>query len=324
MSAGARVADALLEASVVGGHTAVGFGVRRRLEGWGPPVEVDLTGRTFLITGATSGIGRAGATMLARAGATIRSASRSAERAEQAQGELRAETTNPAITIDHVDLSRPDQAAGWAHEIRRDHERIDGLLHVAGAYFDTCTVTEEGIEANAAISVIAPFVLTSVLADRLAAADDARIVTVSSSGAYAARLSIEALEPDPDSYRPLVAYARSKRAQMALTHAWARRFGDAVGVHALTPGWCDTPLVRRGLPRFRAFFGPVLRDPEQGADTLAWLASRPGAEIGTDALWRDRSRRWEHRLPHTLAGDDVEEFWRWCERRSGHVAHIPP
>jgi NAD(P)-dependent dehydrogenase (short-subunit alcohol dehydrogenase family) len=145
---------------------------------------------------------------------------------------------------------------------------------------------------------------------------------VSSSGAYAARFSVDSLEPDPDSYRPLSAYAHAKRAQMALTHAWAARFGDAVAVHAMTPGWCDTPLVREGLPRFGSFFDPVLRSADQGADTLAWLATRPSAEIGTDGLWRDRARRWEHRLPHTLGGDDTEALWRWCERRSGHTAQV--
>lgn len=319
MSAAGRVVDALLEASVVGGHTTIGFDARRRLESWGPPVDTDLTGKTFVITGATSGIGRAATIVLARSGATIRSASRSADKAEQAQEQLRNVAANSAITVDHADLSRPDEAIGWARGLHRDHDRLDGLLHVAGAYFDSYTLTEDGIEANTAIYVIAPFVLTSALSDLLCAADDARIVTVSSSGAYAARLSVDDLEGDADSYRPLSAYARTKRAQIALTHAWAERFGDAVAVHAMTPGWCDTPLVRQGLPRFGAFFGPVLRSPDQGADTLAWLATQPTSAIGTDGLWRDRSRRWEHRLPHTLGGDDTEALWRWCEQRSGRL-----
>jgi dehydrogenase/reductase SDR family member 12 len=145
MSAVGRVVDALLEASVVGGHTTIGFDARRRLESWGPPVDADLTGKTFVVTGATSGIGRAGALMLARAGATICSASRSADKAEHAQEQLRNVAANSAVTVDHVDLSRPDQAIRWARRLHRDHDRIDGLLHVAGAYFDSYTVTEDGI-----------------------------------------------------------------------------------------------------------------------------------------------------------------------------------
>lgn len=322
MNAAARIVDTLLEATVVGGHTTIGFDARRRLESWGPPVDIDLTGKTYVVTGATSGIGRASAIMLARAGATIRSASRSSDKAARAEEQLRNVAANSAISVDHVDLSRPDQAMAWADQLHREHDRLDGLLHVAGAYFDSHTVTDDGIEANAAIYVLAPFVLTSALADLLCRADDGRIVTVSSSGAYAARFTVDALEPDPDSYRPLSAYARAKRAQIALTHAWAERFGPTVAVHAMTPGWCDTPLVRQGLPRFGAFFDPVLRNPEQGADTAAWLACRPTHELGTDGLWRDRTRRWEHRLPHTFGGDDTEALWQWCERRSGHTARI--
>lgn len=313
----AGAADLALEASIIGAHTSVGFNTRARLEHWPPAAAADLSNRRFVVTGATSGIGRSIARSLAQAGAAIRSASRSPQRAEVATRELKACTGNDDITIETVDLSRPGHA--FEYGTRLAEERIDGIIHAAGAYFSSHTHTQDGIEANAAIYLIGPFALTAALAPALTTAPASSVITISSSGAYATALDVQRLESDPDRYRPLSAYARAKRAQIVLTHAWQERFGDAVTCSAVTPGWCDTDLVRQGLPRFRAFFRPILRTADQGADTAVWLASNTDHE--PDRLWRDRRMRLEHRLPWTPFGDSAEMLWQWCRERSGH--HLP-
>ena len=93
-------------------------------------------------------------------------------------------------------------------------------------------------------------------------------------------------------------YARTKRAQVILTEIWAKRLaGTGVVVHAMHPGWSDTPGVRSSLPRFYKATRPLLRTPAQGADTIVWLgaAAEPGHSSGR--FWHDRRQRPTHLLP---------------------------
>ena len=114
-------------------------------------------------------------------------------------------------------------------------------------------------------------------------------------------------------------YARTKRAQVILTELWAKRLaGTGVVVHAMHPGWVDTPGVASSLPRFHRLTGPLLRSPEQGADTIVWLgaAAEPGESSG--GFWHDRRRRPTHRVPWTReTPEDRERLWRECERLTG-------
>ena len=114
-------------------------------------------------------------------------------------------------------------------------------------------------------------------------------------------------------------YARTKRAQVILTELWAKRLaGTGVVVHAMHPGWADTPGVASSLPRFHRLTGPLLRSPEQGADTIVWLgaAAEPGESSG--GFWHDRRRRPTHRVPWTReTPEDRERLWRECERLTG-------
>lgn len=318
----ADAVDIALEATVVPAYTRPGFALRSRLDDWEDLSGLRLDGRTAVVTGATAGIGHAVATRLASMGATIRSASRSQQRAEQATEQLRAATGNDDVHVTRADLSRPAEAERWASEVA-EAGPVDVLVHVAGAFFGQHTTTPDGIEANAALYVLGPFVVTSVLADRLRASPDGRVVTVSTGGMYAQQLDVDRVEADADGYQPLQAYAQVKRAQMALTHEWARRLeGDAVA-HAMQPGWCDTGLVAEGLPRFRSVLGPILRSPEEGADTAVWLAAAAEPARCTGRLWRDRRPRLEHRVPWTRAGrPEQRRLWDWCAARSGHQPRL--
>ena len=121
---------------------------------------------------------------------------------------------------------------------------------------------------------------------------------------YTQRFDLAHLEVSADDYRGATAYARAKRAQVVLAHEWARRWGpDGVASYAMHPGWVATPGLATGLPRF-ARLGPLLRTPNQGADTVTWLASdgprHDGApEPRPGGIWLDRRRRPEYYLPTT-------------------------
>jgi dehydrogenase/reductase SDR family protein 12 len=95
-------------------------------------------------------------------------------------------------------------------------------------------------------------------------------------------------------------YSRTKRAEMVLCQEWADRWrGSGVVVHAMHPGWSDSPGIRDALPGFSGVIGPILRTPEEGVDTLVWLASADEPAATSGQLWLDRRPRPLHRLART-------------------------
>jgi NAD(P)-dependent dehydrogenase (short-subunit alcohol dehydrogenase family) len=284
----ARSVDAVLEATVVGSFSRVGYGVRSRLGGW-PAADRgrDLTGRTVVVTGATSGIGLASAARFAHLGATVRFLARDAARAERARARIEeAAGRDVDVAYDLADMSDFASLREFADRLSVSDPRLDVLVHNAGALSRTFS--------------------------------RARVITVSSGGMYTQRLDLGDLEIGRDGYDGTVAYARAKRAQVVLNHEWARRVVPAeVVFHAMHPGWADTPGVESGLPGFHRVMRPLLRTPEQGADTVVWLASTGEALGSTGSFWLDRRRRTEHRVPWTRGGDDGAALWALCQERTG-------
>jgi NAD(P)-dependent dehydrogenase (short-subunit alcohol dehydrogenase family) len=119
------------------------------------------------------------------------------------------------------------------------------------------------------------------------------VVWMSTGGMYGAALpdGEDAIEYRDGTYRGVSAYARTKRMQVVLADAWARRYdGTDVRVESMHPGWVETPGVATHLPRFRSLTRPLLRTAEDGADTAVWLvATRPPSEAGH--FWHDRAQR---------------------------------
>jgi dehydrogenase/reductase SDR family protein 12 len=129
-------------------------------------------------------------------------------------------------------------------------------------------------------------------------------------------------------YDGVVAYARAKRAQVTLSEMLAERLASrGIVVHAMHPGWADTPGVARSLPRFRAMLRPLLRTPSEGADTLVWLAASRGLpSTTTGRFWLDRRVRAIHKLSSTRASDTAaerERLWRWLATVSGEPETWP-
>ena len=142
---------------------------------------------------------------------------------------------------------------------------------------------------------------------------------------YTERFDLEHLVMSPGSYRGTTAYARVKRAQVVLSHEWARRWGaDGVASYSAHPGWVDTPGLASGLPTF-AKLGPLLRNPAEGADTVIWLAAgaaRREDPPSTEGFFHDRHLRGEYHLPWTARGastSDGPRLWEWCEAAHGRL-----
>jgi dehydrogenase/reductase SDR family member 12 len=164
-----------------------------------------------------------------------------------------------------------------------------------------------------------------MLMPALAAAGAARVITVTSGGMYTRRLDLATLPPPRAGYRGVVAYARVKRAQVALSAEWATRAArTGVAFHAMHPGWADTPGIAAALPRFRRVMRPLLRTPEQGADTITWLATADPALLGTGGFWHDRRRRPEHLLPWTREDASARDLlWDRCARAAMIAPPVP-
>jgi NAD(P)-dependent dehydrogenase (short-subunit alcohol dehydrogenase family) len=308
--------DALAEASVVAGFSRVGLTVRSRLLPEFAAAPAAAAGRVVLITGATSGIGQAAAVTLARRGAAVHFLARDRGRAERARREIAGASGNPCVSYGLADLEDLGSVRTFAREFRTACPRLDVLIHNAGTIQPGYRTDPAGIELTYAGQVVAPFLLTAMLMPALTATGAARVITVSSGGMYTRRLDLATLPPPRAGYRGVVAYARVKRAQVALSAEWATRAaGTGVAFHAMHPGWADTPGIAAALPRFRRVMRPLLRTPEQGADTITWLATAEEELLGTGGFWHDRRRRPEHLLPWTREDASARDLlWERCAR----------
>jgi NAD(P)-dependent dehydrogenase (short-subunit alcohol dehydrogenase family) len=309
------VLDTLLDRTVLPGYTTIGYRLRR--PGWDELPRMD--GQVVLVTGATSGIGRAAAEGFARLGAGVRILARDGARGEGARAEIVAATGNRGVRAVLCDLSDLGAVRAAAERLLTEEQRLDVLVNNAGFLPADRRESVDGIELAFATNVLGPFLLTNMLLPLLERSAHARIISVSSGGMYAERLDVDDLETSHRAFDGSRVYARTKRAQVVLTELWAERLqGTGVVAHAMHPGWADTPGVRTSLPTFRRVTGPLLRSPEQGADTILWLgaAAEPGRTSG--CFWHDRRARPTHLLPWTReSADERARLWSSCTAMSG-------
>jgi dehydrogenase/reductase SDR family protein 12 len=303
--------DDLAELLVVPSFTRIGYELRRRLFDW-PDVETcSMAGRTVVITGPTSGLGREAAGSFARMGARLVLVGRSADRLEETRSELADEVPGVAVTTVVADMAELASVRAAADAILAREPRLDVLIDNAGTMLDTRQETGAGFERTFATMVLGPFVLVSRLLPRLTESPDGRLVAVTSGGMYTQSLPLDDLQFERGEYDGPRAYARAKRAQVALVREWARRLrGTTVTANAMHPGWADTPGLAASLPGFRRLVGRLLRSPAEGADTMLWLAAAPGAGAGGGRLFLDRRARPFDRVPSTrLSADDRRALW---------------
>jgi dehydrogenase/reductase SDR family member 12 len=307
--------DAALDRSVVLGFSAVGPVVRRRLPGWPADAEPGaLAGKVAAVTGATSGLGLATARGLLERGASVRLVVRDTEKGERVRTELLAAFPRGEVVVDRCDVGDLDDVRRCAAELVATLDRLDVLVHNAGAMPAERTESAQGHELTMALHVLGPVLMTDLLAPVLV--PDARVVMVTSGGMYGQALRSDDPEYRDGDYSPTTAYARSKRAQVELLPLLGQRW-PGTHVYATHPGWADTPGVQESLPRFRSVMRPVLRDAEGGAETTVWLAAVDPAPPG-GGLWHDRRQRPTHLLRRTRPRPGaVDEMWQWVREHAG-------
>jgi NAD(P)-dependent dehydrogenase (short-subunit alcohol dehydrogenase family) len=318
-----RLVDTFLDRSVVG-YTSLGYRVRERT--WDRRDLARMDGRVVLVTGATSGIGRAAVEGFAELGASVRMLVRDRQRGARVRAEIVERFEDAVIEVELCDLSNLAAVRRFAERFASRTPRLDVLVNNAGALTGERTLSADGIELTLATNVLGPFLLTNMLAGLLERSAPSRVVNVSSGGMYTQRLHVEDLQMTGRKFDGTVAYARTKRMTAILTEQWARRLeGTGVVVHAMHPGWVDTPGLASALPHFHRLTRPLLRTPEQGADTIVWLAAARQPARSSGEFWHDRRARPTHRVPWTRdSAAERERLWVECERLSaGATARAP-
>jgi retinol dehydrogenase-14 len=237
-----------------------------------------LAGRTVLVTGATSGIGRATALGLATMGAHVAITGRDLGRTENAAREISA-AGGLNVDVFVADLSSQAQVRRLAGEVLEGLPRIDVLVNNVGGYWSTRHVTEDGLEHTFALNHLAPFLLTNLLLERLERSAPARVVTVASNAQATGRIDFDDLQGER-SYSGGRAYSQSKLANVLFTYHLASRLREsAVTANALHPGVVRTSFGAEDPARIQRllipFLRPVLKSPAQGAATSIHLASAP-------------------------------------------------
>jgi NAD(P)-dependent dehydrogenase (short-subunit alcohol dehydrogenase family) len=310
---GMGLIDTMLDRSVIGGYTSIGYRVRQAA--WKPREPPRMDGRVVLVTGASSGIGRAAAEGFAGLGASVRILARDAGRGEQARAEIAAGSGSGDVALELCDLSDLTSVRAFAEDFGTRASRLDVVVNNAGILTGERALSVDGIELTLATNVLGPFLLTNLLLGQREGSVPLRIINVSSGGMYTQRLRVDDLQMANDDFDGPVAYARSKRIEVILTELWAARTKDiGVVVHSMHPGWVDTPGLAASLPRFYRLTRPLLRTPEQGADTIVWLGAADEPTRSSGCFWHDRRQRPTHYLPWTRAE---------CERLSGIERSLP-
>ena len=252
------------------------------------------------------------ATELARRGATVHLLARDSARAAAARRLIIANSGNSNISYDLADLCDFDSVWHYATTFRTRYNHLDVLIHSAAKMYPSYHENRDGLELTFAGQVVGPFLLTWLLLPDLLAAAPSRVIVVCSAGLYAQPLTRSMTPVGPERYRARSAYAKAHRAQVALSAEWAKRVpSEDIAFHAMHPGRTETPGHKEALPSRRRV-GPFLRrSPEEGSDTIVWLATAGSGQLGSGQFWHDRRPRPVQLapLPDPAAARNASSLW---------------
>jgi len=278
-----------------------------------------MDGRVCVITGATSGIGRAASSELAALGARVVIVARDPGRGAAVRDEIARETGNHEVVLEVADLKSQRQVRELAARLLASLPEIHVLVNNAGLTLAERRLTEDGLEETFAVNHLAPFLLTNLLLERLRSSAPARVVTVASAAHRGAAIPFDDLNGERG-FSGWLAYGWTKLANILFTIELARRLeGSGVTATCLHPGVVATGFGREGpllVREFQRLLGRVfLLDPTQGADTLVWLASSPEVAGASGGYYAKRRLVTPSRAARDAAA--ACRLWQESERLTG-------
>jgi retinol dehydrogenase-14 len=274
-----------------------------------------MAGRAVLVTGGTSGIGKATATGLAALGARVGIVGRDRQRGAAAAADIQAASGNPAVgrlaRRHTADMSAQAEVRRLAGEVLTAYPRLDVLVNNVGGYWAHRHLTVDGLERTLAVNHLAPFLLTMLLADRLKASAPARIVTVASGAQAQGRIDFDDLQGERN-YSAQRAYSQSKLANVMFTYELARRLeGSGVTATVLHPGVVRTTFGaedQSGLVVLGRLARPLMKSPARGAATSIYLASSAEVEGVTGRYFVNGKPRTSNKSSYDTAA--AARLWR--------------
>lgn len=278
-----------------------------------------MRGKVILMTGATDGLGKAGALALARQGASLTLLARDPAKGAAVVDELKAQSGNPDIGLTIGDLGAQADVRAVAARFHEGHDRLDVLINNAGSIFTTRRLSPDGYELTFAINHLGPFLLSNLVLDLLQKTPGARVVNTSSDAYRSSKLDLGQVVLADGKFGAFPAYADSKLCNLLFTRELQRRVGSAVSVSCFHPGFVGTNIGANNggfMARvWKAVGALIAKSPEQGADTLVWLATRPDAAFPDGGYYIDRKLV----RPSKLGEDDnlAGELWVLSERLCG-------
>lgn len=284
-----------------------------------------LSDKQVLITGATNGIGLAAAEALAARGADVAIVGRNETRAKIAAARVRTAAAGGATVGTLIaDLSSQAAVRTLAAEVLARYPRLDMLVNNAGAMHTTRQLSDDGIELTWALNHLAPFLMTTLLLDRLKASAPSRIITTASEAHHGADIPFDDLNAER-SYRGFNRYKQSKLANILFTSELGRRLdGTGVTAHCFHPGLVASGFNRNNgllMDLAMTLLRPMARSVEQGAETLVWLAESPDVTRTNGGYYVDMEWR-----PPSPQGQDLanaQRLWEISEAQCAGPVHAP-
>ncbi len=277
-----------------------------------------LDGKTVVVTGATSGIGRATALALAAQGARLYLVGRSAERAQETVAALRAAVPSAAPEVVLGDFASQAEVRRVGEELSRRLDRLDVLINNHGVTLLRRSETPDGFESTFAINHLGYFHLTGLLLPKLRAARGARIVSVASEAHRFGALDLDDLHSRRE-FKPFRVYGKSKSANIHFTRELARRVaGPELTICCVHPGGVATNLGRGNGPVWDLVHRVVMlfmKTPEQGARTSVYAATAPEAAGRSGAYYVDCKPR--EPAAHCRDDPTAQRLWAISEELTG-------
>ena len=233
----------------------------------------DISGKYCIVTGASSGIGKAIAHGLASGGANVTIVCRNAVRGREARDEIVKATGNESVEVMLADLSSQQQTKDLAHSYRDTHPALHLLVNNAGVIMEQRVLTADGIEMTFAVNYLACYMLSNLLVDLLKSSAPSRIVNLTSAVHRTVRLDFANLQGEKR-YNRDQAYAQSKLADAVFSHELGRRLdGTGVTVNCVCPGAVSSHLWEKSSRLVHGFFKALMKGPQEGARVPLYVAT---------------------------------------------------
>ncbi|XP_077359992.1 retinol dehydrogenase 13-like isoform X2 [Festucalex cinctus] len=288
------------------------------------PSKAKLNGKTVIITGANTGIGKETAQELARRGGRIIMGCRDMEKCEAAAREIRGNTLNPHVYACHLDLASMKSIRDFAERIKEKEQRVDVLINNAGVMRCPAWKTEDGFDMQFGVNHLGHFLLTNLLLDRLKESAPSRVINLASLAHLIGKMDFEDLNWEKKKFDTKQAYCQSKLANVLFTRELAKRLqGTGVTVNAVHPGIVSTQLGRHtGLHQSQVsttvlspLFSLLVKNPELGAQPSVYLAVAEELE-GVTGRYYDVLTEKEP-APQAMDEDAARRLWEISSRLVG-------